>query len=1060
MRIAIRSAALLILVVPGMVWGLGLGNIEVDTALNQPLDAEIRMLSINPADVADVRVSLASQEAFDRAGLDRSFALSGLEFTPIVKPDGEIVISVTSNNPIREPFLNFIIDVQWPAGRMLREYTILLDPPTLMEQRPVIATEEPVIESAEPERPRIVERPAPVAAPVRASGTSVSGRTHATVSGDTLSEIASDTFGVDGDNLPQAMLALLRANPDAFFDNNINNLKAGAILRMPDEGEINALTRAEAIAEVDRQNGLWREYQTQLAENIQPQPLPEPANDTAPTDIASGADAKGAASQVAPQAEGQTLAEGEDPAAAAEDAGLLTGDAVLAEDRLEIMAADGGDVQAEAVLVAGGENAAALREQTALAQELAESRGQENKELQTRMRELESMLAKQQRIIDLQSDQLAELQQRFGTEPLAHDGQITVPAAMRNPSTEAAQPATARTAEPETAGRRIAKQPVAGDGVITIPATERLLVEQGGGEATPGQGVEAVETAAQTETEAMAAGESPAAEGAAGDESVNSESVSATSANPGEPAAASAETEAVTEPAATATPDGKRPVTGAETAPAESDFISGLLGNPRMLIGLGGALLLVIALIAFFKQRRTSKQAGEEEIYTAQGYKPAVAPALHAAAATGSARAFAGKDTAAGGSVNTEWSAQDAAGQDDDVISEADVYIAYGLHPQATDLLKDALQQNPERNDYRVKLLEACQRAGDKQAFDAEVYELHAALDGQPAALWQQAAEMGRSFSPDHPLFSDEGTAGALNGYAAAADAAAVEDREFQAAASYFEPAPNEDLSAPDQTGGVDAESPFGLDEAEDDEAHAGAPAAEDAKTLELSFEEMEFIREQEAAAHSQSMANTSDSHAALEFDVSDLDFGAPIGAEEGQKPADDEVDAAENTRESFDIDFLPGESGIRVGPDPFTMESDEKPAEEPGEDEFAIDLDDPTLLNGAEKPAASDIDLNLNAEDTLLLESDVSDSDTLMLHEGLSDSDTLLLDEDLSPEQYLDDDTLADAGDEVGTKLDLAKAFLDMGDTDGALGALEEVLHEGDNDQRKEAEGLMAQIA
>ena len=122
------------LLLPDYGFTLGLGEIEVSTALNQELNAEIELLSAAPEDVETLIVKLASREEFNRAGIDRPYLLSSLRFSAEVR-DGVPFIRVTSDKPIREPFLNFLIEIDWPKGHMMREYTILLDPPVFMEQQ-------------------------------------------------------------------------------------------------------------------------------------------------------------------------------------------------------------------------------------------------------------------------------------------------------------------------------------------------------------------------------------------------------------------------------------------------------------------------------------------------------------------------------------------------------------------------------------------------------------------------------------------------------------------------------------------------------------------------------------------------------------------------------------------------------------------------------------------------------------------------------------------------------------------------------------------------------------
>ncbi|HAR04063.1 MAG TPA: peptigoglycan-binding protein LysM, partial [Pseudomonas sp.] len=112
-----------------MAHALGLGEVTLQSSLNQPLIAEIELLDAKNLAPGEVIPVLASLEEFNRAGIDRQYFLTDLKFTPVLRPNGKSVIQVSSSKPVREPYLNFLVEVLWPNGRLLREYTLLLDPP-------------------------------------------------------------------------------------------------------------------------------------------------------------------------------------------------------------------------------------------------------------------------------------------------------------------------------------------------------------------------------------------------------------------------------------------------------------------------------------------------------------------------------------------------------------------------------------------------------------------------------------------------------------------------------------------------------------------------------------------------------------------------------------------------------------------------------------------------------------------------------------------------------------------------------------------------------------------
>ncbi|WP_162975713.1 type IV pilus assembly protein FimV, partial [Pseudomonas aeruginosa] len=223
LRTLVRAIAAASVLTSGMAHGLGLGEITLKSALNQPLDAEIELLEVRDLGSGEVIPSLASPEEFSKAGVDRLYYLTDLKFTPVVKPNGKSVIRVTSSKPVQEPYLNFLVQVLWPNGRLLREYTVLLDPPLYSPQAAASAPQAPVSAPRATGAPRAPQAPAPVRTTAPAGSD-----TYRTVSNDTLWEIAQRNR-TDRVSVPQAMLAFQELNPGAFVDGNINRLKSGQV---------------------------------------------------------------------------------------------------------------------------------------------------------------------------------------------------------------------------------------------------------------------------------------------------------------------------------------------------------------------------------------------------------------------------------------------------------------------------------------------------------------------------------------------------------------------------------------------------------------------------------------------------------------------------------------------------------------------------------------------------------------------------------------------------------------------------------------------------------------
>ncbi|WP_308446823.1 FimV/HubP family polar landmark protein [Pseudomonas sp. sp1636] len=228
----------------GVVPALGLGEITLHSALNQPLEAEIELLEAADLASSDLLVRLASADAFSRSGVDRLFFLNDLRFTPLLR-GGNSVIRVVSSQPVREPYLNFIVEVARPNGQLLREYTLLLDPPSSSAYRAVAAAPEVQVPSV-----RAPASPATVAAP-RAMPAAEAGTRYQVVSGDSLWKIAANLRAAGSQASQQALMRDIHAlNPQAFSRGDINRLQVGADLLLPDAAQAGSAPIATATASV------------------------------------------------------------------------------------------------------------------------------------------------------------------------------------------------------------------------------------------------------------------------------------------------------------------------------------------------------------------------------------------------------------------------------------------------------------------------------------------------------------------------------------------------------------------------------------------------------------------------------------------------------------------------------------------------------------------------------------------------------------------------------------------------------------------------------------------
>jgi pilus assembly protein FimV len=253
MKTAVRRVLLMsALMSPTALYALGLGEIRLNSALNQPFDAEIELVSAAQEDLAALRASLASNDTFLRYGLDKPAFLSEFTFR-VARSGGKDVLRVTSPRPVSEPFVTLLVEANWPRGRLLREYTVLLDPPVFAPAP--TAAEAPV---AAPRASAPARAPAPAPAPARAeaapaptpapsepaprrAAAAEAGSTYTVRPRDTLWEIASAAYPGTRADVNRAMVAVYQSNPQAF-GGNMNLLRAGSELRMPSSGDVTLST--------------------------------------------------------------------------------------------------------------------------------------------------------------------------------------------------------------------------------------------------------------------------------------------------------------------------------------------------------------------------------------------------------------------------------------------------------------------------------------------------------------------------------------------------------------------------------------------------------------------------------------------------------------------------------------------------------------------------------------------------------------------------------------------------------------------------------------------------
>lgn len=292
------------LTLSGKVSALGLGEITLKSALNEPLDAEIRLLQIRDLSEEEILVGLASNADFDRVGVEKSFFLSGMAFSVDLDAPNGPVVKIKTNSPVREPFLNFLVESQWPSGRILREYTLLMDLPTFSAQEASsVQAPEPAAETTVQATPAPASPPPATVRtrPVAPQPTSYASGTYGPVNAnDTLWNIALEVRPGREFSVQQTMIAIQRLNPDAFINDNINLLKRGQVLRIPDSDQIRELNFNQAVSEVAFQNDQWDTKSATKATLVADSQAPsQPVKETAGGRITLGVGGDNAANDTA-----------------------------------------------------------------------------------------------------------------------------------------------------------------------------------------------------------------------------------------------------------------------------------------------------------------------------------------------------------------------------------------------------------------------------------------------------------------------------------------------------------------------------------------------------------------------------------------------------------------------------------------------------------------------------------------------------------------------------------------------------------------------------------------
>jgi pilus assembly protein FimV len=1032
------------LVAPEGAYALGLGSIQRKSALNEPFNATIKLLSARAEELDSLKVRLADPERFQRAGLERSDILSQLRFEVIQADPGSAYIKISSQQPIRDPFLNLLLEVSWSKGQIFREYTVLLDPP-LYEPGARTARQVPVPSDRSKSwsediaaAPAKMRRDKPYSH--RKSRLRAPGVYGPTAPGDTLSEIAIALHPDRSVSANQVMLALLRANPYAFFQDNVNNLHKGMVLRLPDIATIKSISQAEALAQVRQHHILWEQYRSGMLAAPAPRPI------------------------------GAGPAEGRREGTQGTAVGLRQDEA-----QLKLVSPSAASSVAQAALQTPAEGADKLQNELTLAREDLETLRQENAELNTKLAEADSLIKLLQRKLEINNDEFAALQAKIG----AGQRSVPDPAELNPPSTAPGAQATESAKTPA----ELTPKPEAQPGEKPTESTELE-----GGPPLPIPEGEKIEPST---------------------------------------------TESVASPGVEAGKEKTKTAVVEEMAP--KGVLEALPGGVITLVVI--LAILVLGLLAALITRRLKGRqkaeapleeppvafAGRQQATKRLDSDPGQVVPEDRGSAVESPMLFQPLETAA---VNIEKGevAPLPVEEGEDPLAEVNIYLAYERFDQAAEVVKQAIQEHPDKPEYKLRLLEVYYAANDKLAYEDQARSLYDAVGGK-GPLWESALAMWREMSPGRALFTREvgeapvqergastqfidithtGEALAIPAMGATLagmsktdsgvdfDLTAAPDLQEVSAADRvieagsgldFDLTADPDLQQisaaedPAREGTVKAESELDFD------LTAASQSQGDGENIEGIFDLTSASAEEEKDMFDISMANIKPalepalasapdmkdislpgeerlfSHLAnpLKLSSSEEDFGDFSGGyfdEEGDifdltASGNEWPKSAVSSSNESDLQAQ-RDSGEQKREDKLEVAKDDKEikadadAEHAGSEKFESGEDD--------NPSFDTVDL-LNMRQSLSTEERKSLGDPQRLFE-----DPVMASEHPINEER-DEAEAEEPEEEMDVKLNLAKAYMELGDVDGARSILDEVTQDGTEGQKKEARQLLNEL-
>lgn len=1094
LRQLVLACGLASLALSSHVSALGLGEVKLKSTLNQPLEAEVKLLDTRDLTAEQILVTLASPADFERNGVDRLFFYTEFQFAvDLESPDGPKVL-ITSRNPVREPYLNFLIEARWTAGRLLREYTLLMDLPTFEEDGAARA-----VQSATTVAPKAVSRPAASEAPAtnqapsaRVSSGSGSGsvsrkpalssKEYEVRGNDTLWEIALRARPDSSVSVHQSMMALYKANPDAFISGNINRLRRGQVLRVPDAEEMKLLGKSEAVSQFAAASG-----DSALGAQIN-------ASRRASTSRSESTEVSGRVKLAAPSASGGT----------GQGSGANDGSGKALESELA----------------------------TTL-EELDKSKA-ENTELSSRVKDLESQIETMQRLVDVSNEKLRALQVAAEQKPADTSAQITTPTeAVSAPAQEVSAQDVAPVeqvaiASAAASSAPAAAKPVVPPKVVKAPPPEPSLADTAiqnapwiglGVLGLAGAGYfayrrrkqQAEEQQTFEQEDVFAIDETPHDSDEPADAQNNSHEIDETSLfDEDQPASAVAETGDVVGEADIYIAYGK-------LDQAEEMLLNALQKDPD------SADIRMKLLEVYAQQQNAS---GFDKHYAA--LLPIAGAALLSRASelragiSGVGEFDSGAAVAASESAD-DFSLDDFSLDDDLSVSEPQPQIeavAGGFEPGDFDFKLDLDDDEPQSASVDLADDFALDLDDSPVAKDVDdISELSLALDELTGHELPEDVEAASASIADEFNFDlDEDLA--LDGDLALDEELALDDELLSG--GEVVPANEQSLVAGDTSSDsldVPADD-FNLDmnvddidlaaldhemesldvDFDDESLDSGVASISEFAAQEIAKDQADFELDLDEDMQLDDLSPSNlkltddldSSETAINFELEDdASFDGELEANfsaDADFALQDEGGVAENETLDFteslddapvtsmpefsvaefeadeslsDLDAAFGRSSIAAAEDVLPEVDLELDEEVPGAHDTmvaggSIGIEESVPFESTtdfEAPAEEQHDEDLFSQ---ALSEFSSESDDLDLNEFSSDEAALadLSDDDMDSEL----DFLADA-DEAATKLDLARAYIDMGDTEGAKDILSEVIGEGNDEQRNEANELLGRI-